>query len=284
MREVHVKFIQYSILVYTVSLFNGRPMTFEGYKHSTHGLSIEERYYKLTLSMKCVKYAHEERSSREVHSVYTSVFSLQWCEVWRVEGFKRPFHWREIQVGLQNELHVNFSLWNLPMYLSSLEEMEGDVWRLQTLEERSSRPPSLFNGPMCGLHTFIGRETFTWSSYSTVLVERSSPTSVSLYNETVKYEVLTSHFHWREKFTWRLSSNESVKYAHVWSVCSKHWREIQVGYTVYPTCISLQWKATFEGYKHCTSHTFIGEIQIVYTEWTSQLLSTNETVKFTLYR
>ena len=144
-REVHVKFILY---ILSVSLFNGRwrlKATNTPHMGILHTLIGREKF---TWSSFCISYLYlssmecdvwrlqhtphmEERSSREVHSShFTSIRHTS------------HFHWKR-------EVHVKFILYILPVSLFN------GRWRLKAT-----------NTPHMGiLHTLIGREKFTWSSF-----------------------------------------------------------------------------------------------------------------------
>ena len=228
-REVHVKFILY---ILPVSLFNGRwrlKATNTPHMGILHTFIGREKF---TWSSFCISYLYlssmegdvwrlqtlhtwayftlslEERSSREVHSVYPICISLQWKVTF--EGYKHSTHGLTSHFHWKREVHVKFILYILPVSLFN------GRWRLKAT-----------NTPHMGiLHSFIGREKFTWSSFS------------------ISYLYLSS----MEGDVWRLQT------LHTWAyfTLSLEERSSREVHSVYPICISVQWKVTFEGYKHST--------------------------------
>ena len=228
-REVHVKFILY---ILPVSLFNGRwrlKATNTPHMGILHSFIGREKF---TWSSFCISYLYlssmecdvwrlqalhtwayftlslEERSSREVHSVYPTCISLQWNVTF--EGYKHSTHGHTSHFHWKREVHVKFILYILPVSLFN------GMWRVKAT-----------NTPHMGiLHTFIGREKFTWSSFC------------------ISYLYLSS----MEGDVWRLQA------LHTWAYFTLYLEErsSREVHSVYPTCISLQWKVTFEGYKHST--------------------------------
>ena len=228
-REVHVKFILY---ILSVSLINGRwrlKATNTPHMDILHTLIGREKF---TWSSFCISYLYlssmegdvwrlqtlhtwayftlslVERSSREVHSVYPTCISHQWKVTF--EGYKHSTHGHTSHFNWKREVHVKFILYILPVSLFN------GRWRLKAT-----------NTPHMGiLHTLIGREKFTWSSFC------------------ISYLYLSS----MEGDVWRLQTLHTWAYFTL-SLVERSSREV---HSVYPTCISHQWKVTFEGYKHST--------------------------------